>query len=122
MAIEHNHDERGIAPFEVVICPLGYAMSAAVREAADALYAELLEAGVGVLLDDRDGRPEVMLIDWELIRAPVRLVRSTCCIGPPEPQVLGTQGRRLERGKSQESRGGFRQLIRCCDCMNFTQP
>jgi len=43
-AIEQNNDERGIiwprpiAPFEVVICPLGYRKSDAVREAADRLY------------------------------------------------------------------------------------
>ncbi len=78
-AIEQNHDERGIvwpraiAPFEVVICPLGYAKSAQVREVADALYAELLEAGVDVLLDDRDERPGAMFADWELIGVPVRV-------------------------------------------------
>ena len=49
-AIEQNHDERGmiwpapIAPFAVVICPIGYDRSPAVREAADALHRQLLEA------------------------------------------------------------------------------
>jgi prolyl-tRNA synthetase len=77
-AIEQNHDERGIiwpralAPFEVVICPLGYRKSSAVREAADTLYASLLEAGVDVILDDRDERPGAMFADWELIGVPVR--------------------------------------------------
>jgi prolyl-tRNA synthetase len=78
-AIEQNHDERGIvwprpiAPFEVVVVPLGYGKSAAVREAADSVYAALLQAGVDVLLDDRDERPGVMFADWELIGVPLRV-------------------------------------------------
>ncbi|MFA7664759.1 MAG: proline--tRNA ligase [Burkholderiaceae bacterium] len=78
-AIEQNHDDRGIvwpraiAPFEVVICPLGYRKSERVRRTADALYAELQAAGVDVLLDDRDERPGVMFADWELIGVPLRI-------------------------------------------------
>ena len=50
-AIEQNHDEKGIiwpasiAPFEVVICPMNYAKSEAVREAADKLYEDLKAPG-----------------------------------------------------------------------------
>ncbi|CAH2801106.1 MAG: Prolyl-tRNA synthetase (EC, bacterial type [uncultured Paraburkholderia sp.] len=79
-AIEQNFDEKGIiwpesiAPFEVVLCPMGYDRSDAVREQADKLYAELLEAGVDVILDDRGERPGVMFADWELIGVPHRLV------------------------------------------------
>jgi prolyl-tRNA synthetase len=79
-AIEQNHDERGIvfpepiAPFHAVIVPIGYAKSTAVREAADALYRELSEAGVEVLLDDRDERPGVLFADAELIGVPHRVV------------------------------------------------
>jgi prolyl-tRNA synthetase len=79
-AIEQNHDERGIvfpepiAPFHAVVVPVGYAKSAAVREAADALYRELSEAGVEVLLDDRDERPGVLFADAELIGIPYRVV------------------------------------------------
>lgn len=79
-AIEQNFDQRGIiwpraiAPFELAIVPLGYGKSAPVREAADALYAEMLAAGIDVLLDDRDERPGVMLADCELIGIPYRVV------------------------------------------------
>ena len=45
-----------------------------VREAADALYRDLLEAGVEVLYDDRNVRPGVMFNDMELIGVPHRLV------------------------------------------------
>jgi prolyl-tRNA synthetase len=78
-AIEQNHDARGIiwpapiAPFAVVICPVSYRQSEAVRAAADALYAQLLAAGVDVLLDDRGERPGGMFADAELIGIPHRV-------------------------------------------------
>jgi len=78
-AIEQNHDERGInwprslAPFEVVICPVGWAKSAEVRQAAEQLYKQLQALGIEVVLDDRDLRPGVMFADWELIGIPLRL-------------------------------------------------
>jgi prolyl-tRNA synthetase len=79
-AIEQGNDERGIiwpismAPFEVVICPVGYDKSDAVREAANHLHQELLAAGVDVVLDDRGERPGAMFADWELIGVPYRVV------------------------------------------------
>jgi prolyl-tRNA synthetase len=79
-AIEQSHDERGIvfpepiAPFRAVVVPVGYAKSAAVREAADAMYRDLCGAGVEVLLDDRDERPGVLFADAELIGVPHRVV------------------------------------------------
>jgi prolyl-tRNA synthetase len=78
-AIEQNHDERGIvwpdamAPFTVVIAALGYDRSAEVKVAADALYAELVAAGVDVALDDRGERPGVMFAELELIGIPHRI-------------------------------------------------
>ena len=79
-AIEQGHDERGIiwpismAPFEVVICPMGYDKSEAVKSACDQLHDDLLAAGVDVILDDRNERPGAMFADWELIGAPFRVV------------------------------------------------
>jgi len=78
-AIEQNHDERGIvwprplAPFEAVITPLGYSRSAAVRDAADTIYRQLIDAGIDVILDDRDERPGAMFADWELVGVPLRI-------------------------------------------------
>ncbi|ANN73518.1 proline--tRNA ligase [Bordetella bronchialis] len=78
-AIEQNHDERGIiwpralAPFEVVICPVGWGKNETVRNSAEALYNALRERGVDVILDDRDARPGVMFAEWELIGAPLRV-------------------------------------------------
>ncbi len=81
-AIEQGHDERGIlwpdaiAPFTVVVCPIGYDRSADVKAEADALHRELLDAGIDVVLDDRGERPGVMFADWELIGVPHRVVVS----------------------------------------------
>jgi prolyl-tRNA synthetase len=79
-AIEQKHDERGIiwpdsiAPFTVVICPIGYDRSAEVKAAADQLHDELVAGGIDVLLDDRGERPGAMFADWELIGVPHRVV------------------------------------------------
>ena len=81
-AIEQNHDERGIvwptaiAPFAVVICPIGYDRSADVKAAADKLHDELQDAGIDVMLDDRGERPGAMFADWELVGVPHRVVLS----------------------------------------------
>jgi prolyl-tRNA synthetase len=96
-AIEQNHDGRGmiwpeaLAPFSLVVCPIGYDRSPAVREAADALHAGLVEAGVDVLLDDRGERPGAMFADWELIGVPHRIVLSERGLKAGE---LEYQGRR----------------------------
>lgn len=79
-AIEQNHDDRGIcwplplAPFQVAILPMNAKKSYRVREVAEALYQELMAAGVEVLLDDRNLRPGVMFNDMELIGIPHRVV------------------------------------------------
>jgi len=81
-AIEQNHDERGIiwpdaiAPFTVVVCPIGMDRSADVKAAAEKLHDELAAAGVDVMLDDRGERPGAMFADWELIGVPHRVVIS----------------------------------------------
>ncbi|QJQ07002.1 proline--tRNA ligase [Undibacterium piscinae] len=79
-AIEQNFDDKGIiwptaiAPFEVVLCPMGMDKSEAVKQQVEKLYAELLAVGVDVILDDRGQRPGAMFADWELIGVPHRIV------------------------------------------------
>jgi prolyl-tRNA synthetase len=79
-AIEQNFDDKGIiwpvsiAPFEVVLCPMGYDRSEMVKAETDRLYAALQAAGVDVIVDDRGERPGVMFADWELIGVPHRVV------------------------------------------------
>ena len=79
-AIEQNFDDKGIiwpvsiAPFEVVLCPMGYDRSEAVKIEADKLLDALLAAGVDAILDDRGESPGAMFADWELIGVPHRIV------------------------------------------------
>jgi len=79
-AIEQNYDDKGIvwpdsiAPFEIVLCPMGYDRSELVKNETDRLHAALEQAGVDVILDDRGLRPGAMFADWELIGVPHRVV------------------------------------------------
>jgi len=94
-AIEQNHDDRGIiwpstmAPFEVVLCPIGYDRSAEVRAAADRLHGQIAELGIDVVLDDRGERPGAMFADWELIGVPHRVVISERGLKEGELEVQG---------------------------------
>ncbi|MFW5439894.1 MAG: proline--tRNA ligase [Methylophilaceae bacterium] len=79
-AIEQEHDKNGIifpismAPFTVVICPIGLNKSEQVEKVANQLYQDLSEAGVDVLLDDRGERPGVMFAESDLMGIPHRIV------------------------------------------------
>jgi len=96
-AIEQNHDDSGmiwppaIAPWQVALLPMNMKKSARVREATEALYTELLDAGFEVLLDDRPVRPGVMFSDMELIGIPCRVVVGEKNL---DQGVLEYQGRR----------------------------
>ena len=79
--IEQNHDNNGIiwpesiAPFTVLIIPVNSHKSKQVRETTEALYKELCEKGVEVLIDDRgDVRPGAKFADAELMGIPHRIV------------------------------------------------
>jgi prolyl-tRNA synthetase len=77
--IETKHDENGIvwpmslAPYEVLLAPLNV-NQADVMQATEKLYEELTQAGVEVLMDDRDQRPGVKFKDADLIGIPLRVV------------------------------------------------
>jgi prolyl-tRNA synthetase len=79
-AIEQNFDDKGIvwpdaiAPFEIVLCPMGYDRSELVKAETDRLYADLQAAGIDVIVDDRGLRPGAMFADWELVGVPHRVV------------------------------------------------
>ena len=113
-AIEQNHDERGIlwpaamAPFQVAVLPIGANRSAAVREAAEALYQELLAAGFDALLDDRDARPGVMFADMELIGIPHRVVISERNLAAGQVEYRG----RRDAESTQVARDGLLDWLR----------
>jgi prolyl-tRNA synthetase len=79
-AIEQNFDDKGIiwptslAPFELVLCPMGMDRSELVKAETEKLYDAALAAGIDVILDDRGQRPGAMFADWELIGVPHRVV------------------------------------------------
>ena len=81
-AIEQNHDEQGIiwpdamAPFSVLLCPIGADRDDTVRTTTETLYQQCQEAGIEVLMDDRDLRPGVMFAEADLVGIPHRVVIS----------------------------------------------
>jgi prolyl-tRNA synthetase len=78
--IEQRHDKDGmrwpdaIAPFRVLVCPIGTDKSERVKQAAEQLYEQLVGAGVDALLDDRGLRPGPMFADADLVGIPHRVV------------------------------------------------
>jgi prolyl-tRNA synthetase len=79
-AIEQGSDEKGIifpismAPFEVIICPIGMDKSELVKNTAHEIYENCKKIGLDVLLDDRGERPGVMFAESDLMGIPHRIV------------------------------------------------
>lgn len=77
-AIEQNNDADGIiwplqiAPYHCIIVPVNL-KDAQVAGTAEKLYAELGQAGVEAVIDDRDERPGVKFKDADLVGYPLRI-------------------------------------------------
>ena len=75
---ETHHDNKGlcwpvsVAPFEAVVVPIS-GRDKSVGEVAERIYGELRDAGVEVIIDDRDARPGVKFSDIELVGIPYRV-------------------------------------------------
>lgn len=91
-AIEQFHDDNGIiwpasiAPFEVVIVPIN-AKDEAQMQIAEKLYADMKNAGIDVLLDDRKDRAGVKFKDADLIGYPVRITVSPKLLDANEVEI-----------------------------------
>ncbi|MFT5211758.1 MAG: prolyl-tRNA synthetase [Flavobacterium sp.] len=79
--IEQYNDEKGmiwptiIAPFQVIIIPINGHKSPEVAKAADDIYQSMINLGIEVIIDDREGpRPGAKFADAELIGIPHRIV------------------------------------------------
>lgn len=113
-AIEQNHDERGIvwpdaiAPFTVVVCPIGMDRSADVKAAAENLYMQLLDQGVDVILDDRGERPGAMFADWELIGVPHRV-------------TIGDRGLKAGEVEYQHRRDSAATVVKLADILTHVK-
>jgi len=108
--IEQSHDSRGIiwpsavAPFDVVIVPIGSKNKPEIAELSNRLYAQLQNLGYQVLLDDRNERPGVLFADQDLIGIPHRLV-----IG--EAALLQGQIEYKHRSQAQASHVAIADLV-----------
>jgi prolyl-tRNA synthetase len=107
--IEQSNDKDGIiwplaiAPYMVCITALDVAPDGPVMRLAETLYHELIEAGISVILDDRDERPGVKFKDSELVGFPVR---------------VGIGERSLAKGEVElKRRGGALQPIPVADAL-----
>ncbi len=113
-AIEQNHDEKGIiwptamAPFEMVICAVGYDRNEVVKTAADKIYSELKAAGIDAILDDRGERPGVMFAEWELIGIPHRI-------------TIGERGLKNDTVEYQHRRSSEPISIKKSEILSFTK-
>ena len=76
--IEQNNDDAGIiwpidvAPYKVVVVPVNVKDETQVA-LAEKITKDLEDAGIEVIIDDRDERPGVKFKDWDLIGIPVRI-------------------------------------------------
>jgi prolyl-tRNA synthetase len=102
-AIEQYADEQGIswpraiAPWDVEIVAIGKAGTPE-RDAAEALYAELSEAGLKVLLDDRDAGPGEKFADAELLGVPLRLTVGKRSLESGRAEAQARRGRADHEG------------------------
>jgi prolyl-tRNA synthetase len=102
-AIEQFADEQGIswpraiAPWDVEIVALGKPDTPE-REAAEALYAELSEAGMSVLIDDRDAGPGEKFADAELLGVPLRLTVGKRSLESGRAEAQARRGRADHEG------------------------
>jgi len=105
--IEQCRDKDGIiwpmsvAPYQVLITPLGSGASSHAMQIASQLYAELEAAGVETLLDDRDERPGVKFKDADLIGIPIRVSMGDKSLAKGEVEI--------------KPRGGSMQAVKIAD-------
>jgi prolyl-tRNA synthetase len=118
-AIEQNHDDNGIvwpdaiAPFHVAIVPMGYHKSERVKEIVDRLYGELVNAGLDVLLDDRDERAGVMFADMDLIGIPHRLVVGEKGLAKGVVEYKGRRDKTATELPLDNAVGEIRSRVKC---------
>lgn len=98
--VEEHHDEAGIvwpvavAPYEAVVTQVG--SDQPVVAAAEALYRDLQERGIDVILDDRDERPGVKFTDAELIGLPFRVTVGPRRLAEGLVEVVRRRDRQVE--------------------------
>ena len=107
--IEQGNDADGViwplnvAPYQVCITPLNVAPESEAMKMAEQFYAELLAAGVDVILDDRDERPGVKFKDADLAGFPLRIALGEKSLAKGEVEI--------------KPRGGAIQFVKTADAV-----
>jgi prolyl-tRNA synthetase len=98
-AVEQNHDEAGIAAWPVNLAPydVHVVVLPGLEEQGEAVAESLEEAGLDVLLDDRDQRAGEKFADADLIGLPVRVTVGKKTLEDGAVDVLLRAGRSEER-------------------------
>jgi prolyl-tRNA synthetase len=116
-AIEQNHDEDGIifpipiAPYEVLVLPLQMNEPAVVQAAED-IYAALLDQGADVLLDDRDLRAGAKFKDADLLGIPVRVTIGSKSLAGGKVEVRLRAGAEAEPVPAGEAPKRIREMVK----------
>jgi len=114
-AMEQSHDADGIvwpwsiAPYEVHLLPVN-TKDQSQAGTAETLYTELRDAGVEVLLDDRDERPGVKFKDADLIGIPIRVTVGTALVKDGVVEVRTRRRREDRRVSPREVVATVREL------------
>ena len=115
-AVEQGHDEHGIAwprataPFDVHVVAIGVAGPEAVA-VAERVAGELEDAGLEVLLDDRDRRPGEKFADADLLGCPVRLTVGKKTLEDGQVDLLVRAGRAEERVPADGIAARMKELL-----------
>ncbi len=115
--IEQCHDKDGIswplsvAPHQVCLTPLNVTPESQPRQVAEKLRAELLAAGIDVILDDRDERPGVKFKDSELVGFPLRVNVGEKSLAKGEVE-LKPRGGSMQPAKIEEAAAQIIAFVR----------
>lgn len=115
-AIEQNNDKDGIiwpipiAPYHVILVPVSMKDSQVV-ETAEKLYEELLQAGVEVIMDDRDERPGVKFKDADLVGYPLRVTIGSKTLAEGQVELRSRKTGEMELVKVEELTSRVKGII-----------
>ncbi len=116
-AIEQNHDEKGIiwpmsiAPYQVVIVPVN-SKNSEQMDLAEVLYAEMNEAGIEVVIDDRDERAGVKFNDADLIGFPLRVTIGSRSLKEGKVEIKDRATGKVTLVKAGEAVGVLQEKIK----------
>lgn len=114
--VETFSDEKGlvwpeaVAPYRVHLVSL-VPNDPAVAAYADALYEELIAAGIEPLYDDRDARAGEKLADADLIGIPTRIIVGKDTLASGELEVMNRATGEVKRVSRAQLLGSFKSVV-----------